>query len=290
MTLSAENAIKTMKLYSNIDRIEKELEEMGCSHSSALTQEALSPFDSMHYDGDKAVQAALDMAASANSEVTTFQNYKILDVGSGFGGPARYMASKGHKVVALELQKDVHAKGAELTQRCDLSSSVTHVHGDILESGSEEWRRAQQYDLLTSWLVFLHIDNKSLLLERCASSVKSGGAIFIEDFYKRMEFSPEEDAILSRDIYCQGSTLHTKEQYIACLEKAGFKNILFLDKTLDWRAFVAKRLEGFIAAKERFVSIHGIEAYTSLHHFYNAMDVLFQGSSLGGVRLFATKS
>jgi 2-polyprenyl-3-methyl-5-hydroxy-6-metoxy-1,4-benzoquinol methylase len=278
--------IKTMKLYSNIDRIEKELENMGYSESSALSQEILSKFDSMHYDGDKAIQAALDVA---NHSTVRRSDHNILDVGSGFGGPARYMASRGNDVLALELQKDVHEKGVELTQRCDLSSKVTHVCGDILETGNEDWRMPEQYDLLTSWLVFLHISDKKCLLGKCASCVKKGGSIFIEDFYKREEFSPEEEKILSRDIYCESETLLTREEYIASLEEAGFTGITFVDKTDAWTSFVSDRFKAFLAAKDRFVSIHGIEAYTNLHHFYHAMYTLFGGSSLGGVRIYGTK-
>ena len=279
--------IKTMKLYSNIDRIEKELKEMGYSKSSALTQDILSQVDSMHYDGDKAIQAAIDLV----NHSTEKPSCKVLDVGSGFGGPARYMASRGHSVVAVELQSDVHQKALELSERCSMSSDsmVTHINGDILQPGHENWCMPEQYDLLTSWLVFLHISNKKLLMRKCASCVKKGGTIFIEDFYKRNTFSSEEDKILSRDIYCESKTLLTREEYIASLEEAGFTDITFVDKTDDWTAFVSDRKEGFVAAKDRFVSIHGIEAYTSLLHFYNAMYTLFGGSSLGGVRIYGTK-
>ena len=273
--------IKTMKLYSNIDRIEKELQYMGYSESSALSQDILSRFDSMHYNGDEAIQAALDVAQKSPC--------KILDVGSGFGGSARYMASRGHQVVALELQKDVHNKAVHLSERCNLSLKVKHINGDILQTGHEKWRSPRQYDLLTSFLVFLHINDKQLLMETCASKVKKGGTIFIEDFYKRNEFSSEESVMLSRDIYCESKTLLTKKEYIASLEIAGFTDIHFVEKTVDWAFFVSDRKRAFVTGRDRFVSVHGSEAYSSLLHFYNAMDVLFKGSSLGGVRIYARK-
>jgi len=79
------------------------------------------------------------------------------------------------------------------------------------------------------------------------------------------------------------------EEYIASLEEAGFTNITFVDKTEDWTSFVSDRKKTFVAAKDRFVNIHGIETYRSLLHFYNAMDTLFEGSSLGGVRIYGEK-
>lgn len=119
-----------MKLYSHIERVEKELEHIGYFGNSPIKQEILSPLDSMHYNGDTAIQAALDVL-----DLSSFDKEpaKILDVGSGFGGPARYMASRGCQVTALELQKDVHEKGLELSSRCNLFSEekVMHVCGNI---------------------------------------------------------------------------------------------------------------------------------------------------------------
>ena len=83
--------------------------------------------------------------------------------------------------------------------------------------------------------------------------------------------------------------MYTREEYIESLEKEGFTDITFIDKTDDWTKFVSDRLKSFIAAKDRFVNIHGIDAYTSLYHFYKAMDTLFEGSSLGGVRIYGRK-
>lgn len=278
-------AIKTMKLYSHIDRINKELKHLGYSNSSSLSQDILSQFDSMHYDGDVAVQAALDVVGHKSTKSS-----EVLDVGSGFGGPARYMASRGNKVVALDFQSDVHEKGIELTQRCGISSDqLKHVHGDIMQLENEDWFLPEQFDLLTSWLVFLHIPEKESLMTNCAACVKKGGKIFIEDFYKRNKFSSEDEKILSRDVYCESQTLHTREEYIESLENAGFTSIAFVDKTEDWAKFVSGRFKNFIAKKDRFVEIHGVEAYESLYHFYNAMNTMFEGQSLGGVRIYGTK-
>eukprot|EP01083_Nonionella_stella_P296458 1007150_1 len=138
---STSKAIKTMKLYSNIERIDRQLEHLGYSPDQELSQETLSPIDSMHYLGDDAIEAAIGLLLPTDSgndgdgidNNSIDIDAKVLDVGSGFGGPARYMASRGCSVVALELQPDVAAKGKELTQRCNFSDQVTHINGDILK-------------------------------------------------------------------------------------------------------------------------------------------------------------
>lgn len=57
----------------------------------------------------------------------------MLDVGSGLGGPARYLAHKTNcAVTALELQEDLHNEAGNLTERCNLQHKLTHIAGDFL--------------------------------------------------------------------------------------------------------------------------------------------------------------
>ena len=77
----------------------------------------------MHYLGDDAIEAAIGLLwvlPTTDNEDTNGRDgidiyAKVLDVGSGVGGPARYMASRGCKVVALELQPDVSANEGQGT-------------------------------------------------------------------------------------------------------------------------------------------------------------------------------
>jgi cyclopropane fatty-acyl-phospholipid synthase-like methyltransferase len=53
---------------------------------------------------------------------------RILNVGSGLGGPARYFGGKlGASVLAVELQDDLHRTATELTARCGLTDNVHHL-------------------------------------------------------------------------------------------------------------------------------------------------------------------
>ena len=61
-------------------------------------------------------------------------NHHVLDVGSGLGGPARYLAHKtGCLVTAIELQDDLHKEAENLTQRCNLQQKLRHITGDFLQ-------------------------------------------------------------------------------------------------------------------------------------------------------------
>ena len=99
-------AIKSMNLYSQVERIYNDLRALGIEDEAPLDVETLTPFDQYHYFGTDAVDEAISMAGiTADS--------KVLDVGSGLGGPARYLAkATGCKVTALELQDDLNEVAA----------------------------------------------------------------------------------------------------------------------------------------------------------------------------------
>jgi cyclopropane fatty-acyl-phospholipid synthase-like methyltransferase len=294
--------IKTMKLYSDIERLDTELAARGYSKSDPLTVQTVQEVDSMHYQGVSAVAAsatALDITAG----------HLIFDIGSGFGGPARYLAANyGAVVTALELQPDVHAKAAELTRRCscDLnnnddkcsSNSITHVQGDILHIDLDTLGQGPgSYHGIVSWLTFLHISDKKRLFERCHAMLRQRqaddddddkcSAMVIDDYFQIQPFTAEELLSLQRDVYCYD--LPTKEAYTQFLQAAGFTDIQWLDMTTDWTAFCSNRLHQFKANKSQFVDLHSAATYDKLLEFYTAVATLFNGGNLGGVRILARK-
>ena len=63
---------------------------------------------------------------------------QVLGVGSGLGGPARFLAhTTGCHVAALELQPRLHEIATNLTERCGLTDSVVHLCGDALNFRSQ---------------------------------------------------------------------------------------------------------------------------------------------------------
>ena len=99
--MSEEN-IKTMKLYSRVDRVYAQLRDAGIGDDEPIPLDVLNRFDQYHYHGTDAVDEGIARLALASQ-------HRVLEVGSGLGGPARYIASRvGCTVTALELQPDMH--------------------------------------------------------------------------------------------------------------------------------------------------------------------------------------
>ena len=77
--------IGSMPLYTHLDRIERGLAALGIGPTDALRPEQLFALDQWHYGGTDAVRSAVEHLGLQSSS-------RVLDVGSGLGGPARFLA------------------------------------------------------------------------------------------------------------------------------------------------------------------------------------------------------
>ncbi|MEM7745793.1 MAG: methyltransferase domain-containing protein [Pseudomonadota bacterium] len=266
-----------MKLYSAVERIYNDLESLGYSREDALDPRVLAGLDQLHYHGTEAV----DAAAQALGIVEEFQ---VLDIGSGFGGPARWLASQhGATVKAVELQGDMNGTAADLTRRCGLSDKVMHIQGDILKTPLE----SEGYDAAVSWLALYHIPNRSVLFPNVFNALKSGGGLYIEDLYQISTPTPVEQQHL--DGMLAAGTMHTRDVYLHELTSAGFTDIDFHDKTEDWVTFTTDRVAAFKANKDAYIAHQSVETYAELEEFYDVVADVLAGGNVGGVRLTAWK-
>jgi len=272
--------IKTMKLYTSIERIENELAARGMLQSEFIDPVALSEIDSMHYMGMSAIAASIEAMKLGPSST-------VLDIGSGFGGTARILSESSKcATTALELQRDIHEMAENLTKKCRLSNFVKHVSGDILTFDLDKLGGGiASFDGVVSLLVFLHISDKASLFEKCAKMLKPDGTLFVEDYYCRSPFSEDEAKSLAKDVYAVN--LPTQNEYISKLEASGFHNIQFIDKSSEWTTYVQERVVKFVSNRSQFEDIHGEQTYLSLLHFYEAVAKLFSAQNLGGVRIIA---
>jgi len=269
--------IKSMKLYNNVDRIFNELREIGKSTSSSLLVEDLTKFDQLHYHGTDAIDIFIE-------KLEINEKTKILDVGSGIGGPARYIANKtGAEITAIELQSDQNNLAKDLTKKCGLSNKVNHICGDILDYDFKN----QTFDAVVSWLTLYHIDNHEILLKKLFDLLNPNGFFYSEDITSRINLSDADLKEIKKEIY--GIHLPYFDKYISNLEQNGFKLIFSEDMSSSWADFTKERIKKYNSEKERNIRVHGKEVYDSLNLFYNFVGQYFSNGKLGGIRVIAKK-
>jgi len=269
--------IKSMKLYTNVERIYRELGEMGRTVDEPLSVDELCAFDQLHYHGTQALDVAMAL-------IGIDAQPRWLEIGSGLGGPARYLAAYGDvHVTALELQDDQHEVAQDLTARCGLDAQIDHVCGDFLQFD----RAPGSFDAIVSWLALYHIPERPRLLENCYRLLAPGGCFYTEDLTARGDIDDAQLKLLERDLYA--ITLRRIDQYRQDLENAGFAVELCKSMSSEWAEFVRVRLAAYRADRGRHLRVHGEAAVNALNDFYSAVNRHFQSGKLGGLRLCARK-
>ena len=267
--------IASVPLYTNLDRIANELAARGIGPSDPIPPEQLFAIDQWHYHGTDAIRAAADHLLLGPAS-------RVLDVGSGVGGPARYLAHvTGCHVTALELQPNLNALAVDLTRRCGLGERVTHRCGDALTCSLPE----AAFDAAVSWLAILHIPDRPRLLRRLARSLRPGAGCYIEDLAQRAPFSDRDLRDLRQIIF--GVSVSSIEDYIGDLHAASFTDVEATDMTQDWSAFASARAVAWRAGHTDYARVHGEAAYAAQEMFYDLIRRLYESGSLAGVRVTA---
>ena len=270
--------IKSMKLYNFIDRVYNELKELGKENSGDLSIRELSSFDQLHYHGTDAIDYAIQKF-QINSNST------VLEIGSGIGGPSRYIADKtGAHVIALELQKDHHDVGEQLTKRCKLDSKVEHICGDFL---SYDFGNIN-CDCIVSWLALYHIPNRTKLLQKSLEILNSGGYFFAEDFAYHQPFNDHELYELSTDFFA--NYIVSYDDYFNDLTNAGFVKIESEDMTKSWSDFTKMRFKSYTENIQRHKRVHNEEIVNNMLDFYSFAMRYLDNGKLGGIKVSARKN
>lgn len=134
---------------------------------ATLTPDDLAPIDQFHIGGKA---ATLALAALADIGPTT----RVLDVGGGFGGPARTLAATyGCSVVVLDLTEAYCQVGEMLTARSGLSERVVFRQGDARAIPFPD----ATFDLVWTQHSSMNIANKRQLYAETYRVLRPGGRL-----------------------------------------------------------------------------------------------------------------
>lgn len=192
--------------------------------SETLTVAQLAPLDQFHTRG---ILATAELASAAGLDSST----RVMDLGCGIGGPARYLAATfGCEVTGIDLSSAFIDAATYLTARCGLADRVTFQVGDALHLPFAD----ASFDAVFLQHVAMNIEDRGALYAEVRRILAPGGRFITYDLVLR-----DGDVVYpvpwARD--AAASFLLSESDTRIALERAGYKTALWQDDTqaaLDW--------------------------------------------------------
>lgn len=238
----------------------------------------LAEYDHDNFGGKDATAACIRLCGILPGQT-------VLDIGSGFGGPTRYIAAKARCIVTgIEVQGDRLDWARQMTRHIGLTDNVSFVLGDASQI------EAGRYNVVISLLSMLHFRNKEAFLANLGSRLHPGGVVFIDDYCRRKDLSRSERDLLIHTIACP--ELLNLEEYKRSLVLGGLTvdESSVYDMTDDWKDKALARNEKYqnpafpIPDDPR-----GLERFRRARRFSAGVARLFQDEIIFGVRIVARK-
>lgn len=255
----------------NEDQILRALEGRGLD-LDRLTPDDLLQHDQDHYGG-LAANDALIARAGLRAE------HRVLDVCSGMGGPARYLAHRvGCRVVGLDLTLSRFESAQRLTRRVGLDGLVTFVHGNALEMPFS----AGEFDAVIGQEAWCHVPDKPRLIAECARVLKPGGVIAFTDILASEALSAADAARLAAEM--QFPVLGTMRGYQDQMQASGFEIVSVDDLGGEWTTILEERLAMYRSLGTETARKFGEGRSKDWDDYYSFFVWLFREGRLSGGR------
>lgn len=180
----------------------------------AMGVQDLGGLDQLHSGGVAATQAALD-------ELQLGPENRLLDVGSGIGGPARLAAAQsGCLVAGIDLSPDFVAVARALTERVGLGSRVSFEVASALDLPGE----TASFDRAMLNHAGMNIADKARMFGEVRRVLTAGGRFVV---YEAMRTGAGELTFpLPWATDARSSFVEPRERYAELLDQAGFRVVL----------------------------------------------------------------
>jgi ubiquinone/menaquinone biosynthesis C-methylase UbiE len=242
------------------------------------TENDLKAFDQDHYGGIPALEGLMREAGITN-------RHHVLDVCSGMGGPARWIAHRvGCRVTGLDLTLSRVESARRLTQRVKLEQRVHFVQGDATAMPLP----SAKYDAVIAQEAWVHIADKRRLVAECARVLVPSGRLAFTDIVARRPLSAEQTAGLVWAI--EAAQAVEPATYVSLLSESGFEVESNQDLSTEWTALLVDRLAMYRSLRDTTVARFGASHFDDWDRRYSYFVGLFTSAVLGGVRIAAQRS
>jgi SAM-dependent methyltransferase len=211
-----------------LERIGEALRAAG-KDPERLSAEDLAPVDQFHTGGRPATLALAELAGIGSGA-------KVVDLGGGFGGPARTLAvERGCDVTVVDLSPEFCRAGEELTRMVGLSERVRFRIGDALATGLAD----ASFDVAWTQHSTMNIPDKAGLYREARRLVRPGGTLAMHEVVagptQPIHFPVPWAA------HPEISFLEAQSRLRALVTGAGFEEVAWRDLTAESLAFYRER-------------------------------------------------
>jgi sarcosine/dimethylglycine N-methyltransferase len=243
-----------------------------------LSEEVLQHYDQDHFGGLAAVET---LAARARIG----PGMHVLDVCSGVGGPARFLAHHyGCRVSGLDLTESRHRAALRLTRMVGLDHLVDFHHGDAQDMPFAD----ATFDVVIGQEAFAHVPDKARLIGECARVAKPGGRIAFTDIVRRESLPQDALERLRREMTFL--TLESLEGYGRLLHAAGCTVEECEDLGDPWTGILEQRLEMYRSLRPTTIAKFGEEHFRRWDAAYSFFVGLYRSGELTGGRFVAVRN
>ena len=244
---------------------------------TTLTEEVLKDYDQDHFGGLDAVDILAEKAGISRES-------HVLDVCSGMGGPARYLAHRlGCRVTGLDITQSRHEAALRLTELVRLDGLVDFQLGNALDMPFAD----ATFDVVIGQEAFAHVPDKPRLIAECARVVRPGGAIAFTDILRREALRVAEFERLRLEMTFQ--SLESLDGYSDLLANCGYVVVAIDDLSAWWTEVLQGRLAMYRALEPTTVARFGTAHFQKWDQTYAFFVGLFAAGRLGGGRFVARR-
>jgi sarcosine/dimethylglycine N-methyltransferase len=245
--------------------------------TDAITEEVLQLHDQDHYGGTAAVDRLIHEGQLSGSDL-------VLDICSGMGGPARYIASKtGCHVTGLDLTAS-RVEGAQmLTRLAGLGDKVRFVQGNALRMPFAD----ESFCAAISQEAFAHIPGKPRLVAECARVLRPAGRLVFTDIMSRSALSTGDALKLFDGM--RFSEIATAGDYASWLGVCGLELVKLIDLSEEWTRILVERHAMYRSLEAQTVARLGREHFERYDAAYAHFVGLYQTGVLSGALVHARK-
>ncbi|CAM3702403.1 methyltransferase domain-containing protein [Parendozoicomonas haliclonae] len=198
----------------------------------------------------------LDTTRDLTAQLNLEPGDRVLDVGSGMGGSAFYMAREyGAIVEGVDLSRNMVTSARNKAEQRNLSVSF-----NILDVTDADFP-ANSFDVIYSRDVIMHIEDKAALYKKLFKWLKPGGQLLVSDYCTGDGSWTDEfrDYVAARHYH-----LLTVEDYETMLQNVGFTQVRAENRTDIFEQSLTKELARIQDNKGEFLSLFTSKDYEDL--------------------------